>query len=206
MYKFLRKVHLWLSVPTGLVIALICATGCVLLFEPSHGGGAERSEFFLDTMRLHRWLFDVPAEKGMMTSGKMIVGISTVAMVLVLISGIAMWWMRSRHALGANLKINLHHGWHSFWQSLHTAGGIWVVVFLLTMALTGLTWSFGWYRAGFNSLFGIAKGSHVVYMVHSGAFGGIVTKILWLCAAAIGITLPFTGYYLWIRRLLRKRK
>lgn len=45
-----------------------------------------------------------------------------------------------------------------------------------------------------------------VYSVHIGAFGGLTTRIIWAFAALIGATLPLTGYYLWIRRLRRRRK
>ena len=43
-----------------------------------------------------------------------------------------------------------------------------------------------------------------VYMVHTGSWGGIITRILNFLAALIGATLPLTGYWLWIRRLTRK--
>ena len=32
--KFFHKIHLWLSVPFGLVITLICFSGAMLVFEP----------------------------------------------------------------------------------------------------------------------------------------------------------------------------
>lgn len=35
------------------------------------------------------------------------------------------------------------------------SGGIYATLFLLAIALTGLTWSFSWYRTGFYSLFGV---------------------------------------------------
>lgn len=44
-----------------------------------------------------------------------------------------------------------------------------------------------------------------VYMVHTGSWGGLITRILNFLAALIGATLPLTGYWLWIRRLMRKR-
>ena len=40
-------------------------------------------------------------------------------------------------------------------QDLHVAGGMYALFFLLAMALTGLTWSFGWYRTGFYKVFGV---------------------------------------------------
>lgn len=34
MIKFFRKIHLWLSVPFGIIITLICFSGAMLIFEP----------------------------------------------------------------------------------------------------------------------------------------------------------------------------
>lgn len=33
MKKTFRKIHLWLSVPFGLIISIICLTGAALVFE-----------------------------------------------------------------------------------------------------------------------------------------------------------------------------
>lgn len=206
MYKLIRKIHLWLSVPFGVLISIISITGFILLFQPSREGGGESPEFFLDVMRFHRWLFDAPAVKGDMTVGKMIVAISTIAMVLILLTGIVMWCYRLKGGFLRALKISFSKGFGRFCSTLHTAGGTYVVLFLLLMALTGLTWSFGWYRSWFYDLFGIMKGSHVVFEIHSGAFGGGITKVIWGVSALIGFTLPLTGYYMWIRRLKMTRK
>ena len=32
--KIFRKIHLWLSVPFGIIITLICFSGAMLIFEP----------------------------------------------------------------------------------------------------------------------------------------------------------------------------
>ena len=34
MVKIFRKIHLWLSVPFGIIITLICFSGAMLVFEP----------------------------------------------------------------------------------------------------------------------------------------------------------------------------
>lgn len=34
MIKFFRKIHLWLSVPFGIIITLVCFSGAMLIFEP----------------------------------------------------------------------------------------------------------------------------------------------------------------------------
>ncbi len=52
------------------------------------------------------------------------------------------------------MKIDATHGWPRLWHGLHVAGGMYALVFILAMALTGLTWSFSWYRNGFYTLLG----------------------------------------------------
>lgn len=34
MMKFIHKIHLWLSVPFGAIITLVCFSGAMLVFEP----------------------------------------------------------------------------------------------------------------------------------------------------------------------------
>lgn len=84
----------------------------------------------------------------------MIVGISTLLMVVILVSGLVIWWPRTRKALNNRLKVSCRKGWRRFWYDSHVALGFYSTLFLLIMALTGLTWSFGWYRSFAYGLFG----------------------------------------------------
>ena len=384
MKKALRKIHLWLSVPTGIIITLVCFSGAMLVFEkeiteaikpelyfvkeakaepitmqqlmekveetlpdsvsisgvtvfadstrtyqvslskPRRAsiyvnqytgevtGRSERLPFFNTMFHLHRWLLG--SSSGV---GKLLTGICTLVLVFILITGILMWLTNRNKPLKASLAIHVTKGWGRFWHDLHVAGGIYTTIFLLAMALTGLTWSFSWYRTGFYACFGVessekggahgeggnshgeGKGSHGegrynhgdgrnnhegkrgegrgfhrrspyrhwenvlnevalknpgyqqitlkpevaevvpegrlsmraadkysydrrsgeisdvqlysagkkdtkvrsgVYMVHTGSWGGIITRILNFLAAFIGATLPLTGYWLWFRR------
>lgn len=97
--------------------------------------------------KLHRWLLNPPPQKGASSVGKMIVGISTLLMVVILVSGLVIWWPRTRKALNNRLKVSCCKGWRRFWYDSHVALGFYSTLFLLVMALTGLTWSFGWYRS-----------------------------------------------------------
>ena len=402
MKKIFRKIHLWLSVPFGLIITLVCFSGAMLVFEnevnewsrpdlyyvetvkesplsmdkllekvamalpdsvsvtgvsissdPGRAyqvslskprraslyvdqytgevkGKSERSGFFMFMFRMHRWLLDSmnPGNEGIFW-GKMIVGVSTLLFVFVLISGIVIWWPRTRKALKNSLKITATKGWRRFWYDLHVAGGMYALIFLLAMALTGLTWSFPWYRTAFYKVFGVEvqqraaqgheqksdaqkrntklaahrekkrEGNEVrkgersrrpennhsdmysvtspfvywqeiydklrrqnpeykqisissgtasvsfnrfgnqrasdrysfntdngeftetslyqhqdksgkirgwIYSVHVGNWGGMFTRILTFIAALLGSALPLTGYYLWIKRLIKVRK
>lgn len=399
MRKIFRNIHLWLSVPFGILITLICFSGAALVFEkevmelchrelyfvkkveaaplpmeqlmtkvaatlpdsvsvtgvnissdserayqvtlskPRRAsmyvdqytgeimGKYERAPFFNFMFRMHRWLLDSMKQDGGIFWGKMIVGTSTLMFVFVLISGIVIWWPRTRKALKNSLKIVANKGWRRFWYDLHVAGGMYALVFLLAMALTGLTWSFQWYRTGFYKTFGMevqpsmghgnaaanatakggkrekspegrsgrhgnrgekpeGRGEHSesregrkrspytnwqqvyeqlaeanpdyklisvsdgsasvalprfgnqrgtdrykfnprngkitettlykdldnsgkirgwIYSVHVGSWGGMLTRILTFIAALVGASLPLTGYYLWIRRLMKRK-
>ena len=375
MKKTFRKIHLWLAVPFGLIITIICFTGALLVFEdqvtqltnrhlyyvespgsqplpvgtlvekvesqltkgatitgvtiypqpdrsyqvnlsapkgaavyidPYTGevlGQSQRTPFFRTVFMLHRWLLDSQPADGGIFWGKRITGISTLLFVIILLSGIVIWWPRSRKGLKNGIQIALRKGKARFWHDLHAAGGIYVLLLVLVMALTGLTWSFDWYKNAFYTLFGVettapAKGpAHKekspqgpqpgttteatapvtpfacwqqvydqvaaenpdrlkieitdgtasvsnnrygnirgtdrytfdpqsgqitgaslykdtsnsgkirgwIYSVHTGAWGGNLTRIIWFLAALLGATLPLTGYYLWIKRLYRKR-
>ena len=118
-------------------------------------GNYERAPFFTTMFRLHRWLLDSMKPDGGIFWGKMIVGTSTLMFIFVLISGIVIWIPRTARALKNSLKISVNKGWRRFWYDLHIAGGVYTFLFLLVMSLTGLTWSFGWYRTGFYQVFGV---------------------------------------------------
>ena len=104
--------------------------------------------FFQTTRELHRWLMDAPAAKGQKSVGKAVVGVTTLLLVVILVSGLVIWIPRTRKALKHRLKVSCNKGWRRFWYDSHVALGFYAALFLLVMALTGLTWSFGWYRKG----------------------------------------------------------
>ncbi len=365
MRKIFRHLHLWISVPFGLVIVVICFTGALLVYEnditdavmskrivvepvgeplpvkmladkvsatlsdgvrvtgvtvssnpesaykvniskPRHAAvymnqytgevvaEYQRLPFFRTTMRLHRWLMDSNPGEGGLFWGKIVVGVSTIAFVLLLITGVVVWWPKNRKMLKNRLNIVLSKGKNRFWYDLHVAGGFYAFVLLLAMALTGLTWSFDWYGKAFYDLFAgketatknettagkkdnrgmvadadawqraldaviarnpdfgqvtvsdgtvtlrkasswgncrasdkyiynkvngeiesvvpykesdrRSKARGWVYTIHTGLWGGALSKLLTFLAALLGASLPLTGYYFWIRRLYGKRK
>lgn len=226
--KFFHKIHLWLSIPFGIIITLICFSGAMLIFEPeitrsiksdiyyvsaSEGdplpmqelmeavkptlpdsvsitgvtvfkdkcrtyqvnlskprraslfvdqysgkitGRYERLGFFSTMFKLHRWLLDSanPHGEGVKV-GKLLVGISTLIFVIALISGVVIWWPRARKNFKRSVSISFKDGWRGFWKGLHVAGGMYALILLLAMSLTGLTWSFNWYRTAFYAVCGV---------------------------------------------------
>ncbi|RNF86079.1 PepSY domain-containing protein [Montanilutibacter psychrotolerans] len=104
--------------------------------------------FFSFTMKLHRWLV---ADK----VGKQIVGFSTVVLVFFCLSGIYLRWPRRWMSPRAWLALDWRQKGRNFLWHLHSIVGTWVLVAYLVMALTGLTWSYEWYRNGLNALAGV---------------------------------------------------
>lgn len=370
MKKIFRKIHLWLSVPFGLIISIICFSGASLVFEDEitdllysdiyHTdnagkstieldkllynvsktlpdsvyitsvniysendrsyqvmlskprrtslyidqytgdikGKSKRPAFFLAMFKLHRWLLGSANHENGFSLGKTIVGISTLLFVFVLISGIVLWWPKTKKMFIHSLKISFVNVKKLF-HSLHIAGGFYTMFFLLAMSLTGLTWSFGWYRDVFYKLLGAdvrqgednrSKGNQRrskdrgenmdnkpnyiywsdvyekikhqnpdfdritisessanvyfkhfgnqfasdkykfddkdgsiksvalyrdaersakirgwIYSVHVGNWGGYLSRFVWFFVAIIGGMLPLTGYYIWIRRIMKSK-
>ena len=97
---------------------------------------------------------DAPPRKGAATAGKTVVGVTTLVMVVILVSGLVLWVPRNKRALKHRLRVSCTNGWRRFWYDSHVALGFYATLFLLVMALTGLTWSFSWYRKAAYSLFG----------------------------------------------------
>ena len=219
MRKLFAKIHLWISLPLGILFSVICLTGAILVFENetlqllnpsadvmSMGKHApERKElvgydFFHSTLRIHRWLLDAPAKKGERTVGKEIVGYSTLAMTIVLMSGIIIWWPRNRKVLKNRLSVTCSKGSKRFWYDSHVSIGFYATLLLLIMCLTGLVWSFTGWREAFWNLFDFIPPEgrkRFLYTLHTGSWGGFPSKIIYFLAALTGAVLPLTGYYLW---------
>ena len=117
-------------------------------------GRIDRSEpdFFSYALRLHRWFMDDSR-----TWGKQIMGASTILFVFILVSGIVYWCPKSKKALKQRLSIKTKASRQRLMTDLHASLGIYCVSLLLLMALTGLTWSYPWYRSGLYSLLGIEQ-------------------------------------------------
>jgi uncharacterized iron-regulated membrane protein len=108
--------------------------------------GTPRGEdFFATVRRLHRWLL-VPGDAN--GYGRQITGVVAIGLIVLLISGIVLRWPRRAGSIKMWLKPSLALRGRGFQRSLHSVVGTWVLVIYLVMALTGLWYSFDWYRNG----------------------------------------------------------
>jgi len=111
-------------------------------------GGAV-SDFFLTMMKLHRWLL-IEGD-----TGKMIVGVATIIFTLLCISGLIIWFPKKLKNWKQGLKLKLSGNWKRTNHDLHNTLGFYSLIFLLIMSLTGLCWSFEWYKDGLGKVLGV---------------------------------------------------
>ncbi len=64
--------------------------------------------------------------------------------IVMLLTGLYLWWPRGRRGLAGILYPRLHAGKRMVWRDIHATAGIWVSVFALALILTGLPWAKGW--------------------------------------------------------------
>lgn len=111
-------------------------------------------DFFGFMLRLHRWLaFSGDARE----VGKQTVAISTVALIVLIISAIVIYWGRIKHAFFKSFTFKFKHHGRAFLSTMHSAIGMWVLPFYLLASLTGLYWSYGWYNDMLYKIAGVEK-------------------------------------------------
>ncbi len=127
--------------------------GYTLLFLNPYTGAylgkqSQREDFFRWVLNGHRSLW-LPYPVG-----RPIVGWSIALFVGVLVSGIVIWLPKriSRKSLANGLQMK--GKWRTFRLTYewHKVGGIYLAVFALVLALTGLTWSFRGFSSAYYSL------------------------------------------------------
>ena len=112
----------------------------------AHVLGAPRGEDFFATVRkLHRWLLIPGDAKGY---GRQVTGVVALGLIVLLISGIVLRWPHRARSVKMWLKPNLGLHGRGFQRSLHSVVGTWVLPIYLVMTVTGLTYSFDWYKDG----------------------------------------------------------
>lgn len=96
----------------------------------------EQDAFFSVVLRLHRYLC-------LEETGKTITGISCVMFLIIMITGLIMWWPNRK-----NSKQRFTIKWNAKFKrlnwDLHAVFGFYVLPFVFLIAMTGLVWSYKW--------------------------------------------------------------
>lgn len=129
--------------------------GTVFFVNPYTGEYQQTQEssldgFFMSMFRLHRWLL-LDSE-----IGRPIVGIATIFFFFISISGVVLWFPKKIKwkNLKPGFKIKTSANWKRINHDLHNTLGFYACIFLVVMTLTGLCWSFEWYREGASAVIG----------------------------------------------------
>ena len=110
-------------------------------------------DFFRFIMRGHYYLWLPPG------IGHPLVACSTLVFLLVLLTGLIIWIPKNRKALKNRIRFRWKKGtkWPRINFDMHVVGGLYVTIFALIFAITGLVWGFQGFGQGYYKLMGGKK-------------------------------------------------
>lgn len=104
-----------------------------------------RKDFFIIVEYIHLYLLLPPA------IGKQIVGVSVIIFVVMLITGIVLWWPKRKHDRKMSFTIKWKGRWRRVNYDLHKVFGFYASLIALVLALTGLAIDYNWmHKAMYN--------------------------------------------------------
>jgi uncharacterized iron-regulated membrane protein len=107
-----------------------------------------------------RLIFHLHGELLAGTVGSYLVEIAACWAIVMLLTGLYLWWPRGGAGLAGVVYPRLRGGKRLFWRDLHATTGLWVSLFALALILTGLPWAKGWgtYLGEIRTLTGTTNG------------------------------------------------
>jgi uncharacterized iron-regulated membrane protein len=76
--------------------------------------------------------------------GSMLVELAASWMVVLIITGLYLWWPRNTAGLAGIVYPRLTSGGRTFWRDIHSVTGLWVAFFVLFLIVSGLPWAKSW--------------------------------------------------------------
>ncbi len=64
--------------------------------------------------------------------------------IVLIITGLYLWWPKSGNGLAGIFYPRIHQGKRIFWRDLHATIGIWISFFTLFLLISGLPWALVW--------------------------------------------------------------
>ncbi|HEU4600461.1 MAG TPA: PepSY-associated TM helix domain-containing protein [Steroidobacteraceae bacterium] len=216
------QLHWFVGITAGIILGIAGLTGAMLSFENQivtalNDGvylraprGADRDDprvvaaeaqtgktFFKEVRKLHRWL--MLGEFGNRDVGRKIVGACTTLLIFMAGTGLYLRWPRGSSRWRNVLLPKLHLRGRALLWNLHATIGLWCLLIYLLIALTGITWSYAWYRESLMSLFG-GDIRRLFLPLHSGQFFGMPGMIVFMLASVCMPLFAITGWLLYLQR------
>lgn len=94
--------------------------------------------------RFMRLMFRMHGELMMGDRGSNVVELAASWTIIMLLTGLYLWWPRNAKGLGGVLYPRLRKGSSIFWRDLHSVVGIWVSGLALFLLVSGLPWAKFW--------------------------------------------------------------
>lgn len=103
------------------------------------GQYSRKDSFLFSVEMFHRFLL-----AGKDSAGDMIVGISTLLFLFILVTGVILWWPKTKAIMRQRFKIKWDGSGKRLTHDLHVVTGFYTSLFLIITVLTGLIMSFKW--------------------------------------------------------------
>ncbi len=97
-----------------------------------------------ENQRFMKVLFRLHGELLMGDRGSNIVELAASWTIIMIVSGLYLWWPRNTRGLAGVLYPRLRKGSRIFWRDLHSVCGVWISTLALFLLLTGLPWAKFW--------------------------------------------------------------
>lgn len=97
--------------------------------------------------RFARVVFRIHGELLMGSWGSVLVELAASWAIVMIVSGLYLWWPRGARGLAGVLYPRLAAGGRVFWRDLHAVVGLWVSALALFLLVTGLPWAMVWGEA-----------------------------------------------------------
>lgn len=99
---------------------------------------------FPEQERFMRFLFRLHGELLMGDRGSMLVELAASWTILLIVTGLYLWWPRNASGMGGVAYPRWHMGSRILWRDLHSVTGVWVSTLALILLLSGLPWAKFW--------------------------------------------------------------
>jgi uncharacterized iron-regulated membrane protein len=86
--------------------------------------------------------------------GHLIVGIATLVIIVMLLTGLVLWWPRNKAALKQRFTIKWNAKWRRINYDIHNVGGFYAYLLIFLLAVTGLVWTFDWWTDSIYRMLG----------------------------------------------------
>ena len=94
--------------------------------------------------QLMRVIFHLHGDLLLGDRGSMIMELAASWLIVLVITGLYLWWPRGKTGVAGTLYPRLSEGGRTFWKDIHSVAGLWISFFLLFLLISGLPWAKSW--------------------------------------------------------------